>query len=53
MEKNNHIKIHLPDFRLHQIANSGQCFRMKETSPGVWEVIALNKCLRIQEEKDS
>jgi N-glycosylase/DNA lyase len=51
MGKNNYVKIHLPDFSLHQIANSGQCFRMKETSSGVWELIALNKCLQIQEGK--
>jgi N-glycosylase/DNA lyase len=53
MEKNNYVKIHLPDFSLRQIANSGQCFRMKEISLGVWEVIALNKRLQIQEERDS
>jgi N-glycosylase/DNA lyase len=52
MGKNNYIKIHLPDFSLRQIANSGQCFRMKEISSSVWEVIALNKRLQIQEEKD-
>jgi N-glycosylase/DNA lyase len=51
MGKNNYVKIHLPDFSLHQIANSGQCFRMKETSSGVWEVIALNKRLQIRKEK--
>ncbi|MDR1375471.1 MAG: hypothetical protein LBJ45_01510 [Holosporaceae bacterium] len=52
MEKNNYVKIHLPDFSLRQIADSGQCFRMKEISSSVWKVIALNKCLQIQEEKD-
>jgi N-glycosylase/DNA lyase len=50
--KDDYMKIHLPDFSLRQIANSGQCFRMKETSLGVWEVIALNKRLQIREEKD-
>ena len=47
------MKIHLPDFSLRQIANSGQCFRMKEISSGVWEVIALNKRLQIQKERYS
>jgi N-glycosylase/DNA lyase len=53
MEKNNYVRIYLPDFSLRQIANSGQCFRMKEISPGVWKVIALNKRLQIRKEKGS
>ncbi|MDR0580636.1 MAG: 8-oxoguanine DNA glycosylase, N-terminal domain-containing protein, partial [Holosporaceae bacterium] len=35
------------------MANSGQCFRMKETSESVWELIALNKRLQIQKEKNT
>jgi N-glycosylase/DNA lyase len=53
MEENNYVKIHLLDFSLQQIANSGQCFRLKEISSGIWEVIALNKLLQIQKEKGS
>jgi N-glycosylase/DNA lyase len=52
MEKNSYVKINLPDFNLYQIANSGQCFRMSEISSGVWEVIALNKYLRIHQEEE-
>jgi N-glycosylase/DNA lyase len=51
MEKNNHMKIHLPDFNLHQTANSGQCFRMSEISENIWEVRAFNKRLLIRQEE--
>ncbi|MDR0580982.1 MAG: hypothetical protein LBG04_02610 [Holosporaceae bacterium] len=53
MGKNNYVRIYLPDFNLRQIANSGQCFRMEETSAGIWELIALNKRLQIQKEKNT
>jgi N-glycosylase/DNA lyase len=52
MEKNHYIKIHLPDFDLYQIANSGQCFRISEILANTWEVKAFNKCLLIRQEED-
>jgi N-glycosylase/DNA lyase len=49
-EPNKYMKIHLADFDLHQIANSGQCFRVSETSENVWEVRAFNRRLLIRQE---
>jgi N-glycosylase/DNA lyase len=51
MENNKYIKIHLPDFSLHQTANSGQCFRMSEISENVWKIKAFNKSLLIRQEE--
>ncbi|MDR3180142.1 MAG: hypothetical protein LBT70_04585 [Holosporaceae bacterium] len=50
MEKNHYIKIRPADFNLHQIENSGQCFRISEISANVWEVHAFNKRLLIRQE---
>jgi N-glycosylase/DNA lyase len=52
MENNKYMKIHLSDFNLHQIANSGQCFRISEISKNVWEVRAFNKRLLIHQEEE-
>jgi N-glycosylase/DNA lyase len=53
MEKNHYIKIHLPDFDLYQIENSGQCFRISEISANAWEVKAFNKRLLIRQEEET
>jgi N-glycosylase/DNA lyase len=52
MENNKYMKIHLPDFNLHQTANSGQCFRISEISKNVWEVRAFNKRLLICQKEE-
>jgi N-glycosylase/DNA lyase len=52
MEKNNYVKIYLPDFSPYQIANSGQCFRMSEIASDVWEVNAFDRRLLIRQEKE-
>lgn len=45
--KNNYVKISSRDFNIEQIANSGQCFRIYEVSPGNWKIIAFEKALTI------
>ncbi|MDR2781666.1 MAG: hypothetical protein LBB21_04420 [Holosporaceae bacterium] len=52
MENNKYMKIHLSDFNLHQIANSGQCFRISEISKNIWEVRAFNKRLLIRQKEE-
>ena len=42
------IKIH-DDFDLKKIADSGQCFRAKEISPGLFRFITLNKAVYIRQ----
>ncbi|MDR2157725.1 MAG: hypothetical protein LBO02_00175 [Holosporaceae bacterium] len=40
------------DFNMDQVANSGQCFRMRKTSSETWEVTAFARSLRIHREGD-
>lgn len=47
------VEIRSDDFNIAQIADSGQCFRIFEQSPGVWEVIAFGKRLKIYLEDDN
>jgi N-glycosylase/DNA lyase len=49
VKKDSYIKVHLTDFDLYQIANSGQCFRMNEVSSGIWEV-ATELRLRVHQD---
>ena len=44
------IKQTIENFDLAQICGSGQCFRMKEESPGRYSVIAANKYLRVEQQ---
>lgn len=41
------VEIH-DDMDLEKIAESGQCFRMKETEPGVWRVLSRDQMLFIR-----
>lgn len=41
------VDIH-DDMDLEKIAESGQCFRMKETSPGTWRVLSRDQMLFIR-----
>ena len=36
------------DLDLKKISESGQCFRWTEISPGTYQIIAQNQCLRIK-----
>ena len=38
------------NFDLRQIAASGQCFRMKETTPGVYTIISRGRLLTVSQE---
>lgn len=42
------IKIQSDNFNIEHIAHSGQCFRIYERSPGLWETIAFGKSLKIR-----
>lgn len=46
------VTIHPNNFSVRQIARSGQCFRMNEIEPGVFQVIAYGKRLKIIQEQD-
>lgn len=37
------------NFDIRKIADSGQCFRMNETSDGVWKIVAKDKLLMVRE----
>ena len=41
-----------PYLNLRQIAASGQCFRMRETGDGVFEIISGTRFLRVCQQKD-
>lgn len=43
----------LPHLNLHQITNSGQCFRMKETSPNHFSIIAKDRYLELSQTGNS
>lgn len=43
------MKVHIENFDIEQIANSGQCFRMIQAASKVWGIRAFNKCLQISE----
>lgn len=41
------MKIHIDNFNIEQIANSGQCFRMNQDKSGFWNLKAFGKNLKI------
>lgn len=44
------VQVNLDNFSVKQIAQSGQCFRMNEIKPGVFQVIAYGKRLVVEQE---
>ncbi|MDR0968195.1 MAG: hypothetical protein LBL99_00995 [Holosporaceae bacterium] len=46
------IKIYSLDFNIEQIADSGQCFRINQTSPGTWRAAAFGRSLTIRRESE-
>ncbi|MDR1402031.1 MAG: hypothetical protein LBI81_03720 [Puniceicoccales bacterium] len=47
------IEAAIPDFCMQQIANSGQCFRIKELGAGnIWQIAALGQNLKVQRSGD-
>lgn len=43
------LKIHIPNFSLRQICDSGQCFRMKEETDGRYSLVAFDQFLRLEQ----
>lgn len=43
----------IPQFDLNKIAESGQCFRLREMSPGQFELVALGRVLRISRQSEA
>lgn len=43
------IKVHIPNFSLRQISDSGQCFRMREEADGSFTLIANAHFLRMEQ----
>ena len=46
------LRLNLPDFSIRKIAESGQCFRIREAAPGVFALQAKGRYLEIHEEED-
>lgn len=46
------LSLNLPDFSMRKIAESGQCFRIRETAPGVFALQAKDRYLEICEKED-
>lgn len=43
------MNIHVKEFDIKKIADSGQAFRIVEESPGIWRTVASGRVLRIDE----
>lgn len=47
------IQVHLEEFDIRKIAESGQCFRLNEISENQWRLVAFEKILNINELSNS